>query len=142
MQRLDDNCNGEETFQQLVSRFDARGHPDVLCGRMTPVEVLHQFVCEFDGGCYDGIVTLDEFFMYMMGQSSNIEDDQEFAELLQRTWASPSPDSRRPKAVKAQRPQSSSSGQPLAREQDRGSGTPTSAQPLSRSASRRNGCCS
>jgi Ca2+-binding EF-hand superfamily protein len=85
-QKLDRDCDGVLTYAELVRRFDAENHPDVSSGRRPAVQVLHDFVREFDGGTQDGYITKEEFHTYWLAQSMNIESDDEFGALIERLW--------------------------------------------------------
>merc|ERR1719230_1129473 len=84
--KLDGDCSGTVTYGELIRRFDAPNHPEVVSRRKTPVQVLLDFVKEFDGGVHCGVVTYYEFLTYWMTQSKAIEDDNEFAEYIHRLW--------------------------------------------------------
>lgn len=86
--KLDRDCDGQVTYTELIRRFDPTNHSEVNNGAKTAVQVLHDFVKEFDGGVHRGAVTFDEFFTYWMTQSKAIEDDNMFAEHLHMLWNS------------------------------------------------------
>ena len=61
---LDKSGDGIVEVQDLVGRYDASQHPDVLSGKKTKMEVIREFMDVFDGGEKDGIITPTEFAQY------------------------------------------------------------------------------
>lgn len=85
--KLDSDCDGSVTYNELIRRLDATNHPHVCSGRKTPVQILNEFINEFDGGSHhNGVISKEEFLTYWMTRSTAIEDDNQFADLLHRLW--------------------------------------------------------
>uniref|UniRef100_A0A7S2AKR6 EF-hand domain-containing protein n=1 Tax=Octactis speculum TaxID=3111310 RepID=A0A7S2AKR6_9STRA len=77
--KLDKDGNGVIEPADLLNTFDASHHPDVLCGKKTPDEVLREFLDTFDvGGVVDGKVTQEEFMNYYENVSMSIDLDDYF----------------------------------------------------------------
>lgn len=61
---LDKTGDGIVDIQDLIGRYDASGHPDVLSGKKTKTQVIREFMDVFDGGEKDGKITTTEFAQY------------------------------------------------------------------------------
>jgi len=83
---LDKSGDGIVDVQDLVGRYDASKHPDVLNGTKTKLEVLREFMDVFDGGEKDGIITPEEFAQYYSSVSANIDSDDYFELMIRNAW--------------------------------------------------------
>jgi Ca2+-binding EF-hand superfamily protein len=84
---LDKDGDGQVTPEELVDRYDASKHPDVIRQRKTADEVLREFLDTFDvGGVKDGVVTPQEFENYYANVSANIDDDDYFELMIRNAW--------------------------------------------------------
>ncbi|RHY26476.1 hypothetical protein DYB32_007580, partial [Aphanomyces invadans] len=91
---LDVSKDGTVTVDEIASRFDTAHHPDILSGRLKPVEVLRQFLAVFEGqqigpsgeSPADGIVTWHEFLNYYRDLGAGIPNDDEFELIVRNAW--------------------------------------------------------
>ncbi|KAJ8613146.1 hypothetical protein CTAYLR_004794 [Chrysophaeum taylorii] len=87
---LDADKSGAIEPQDMVHRYDASRHPDVLKGLKTADDVLRDFLDTFDvGGVVDGKVTRAEFDEYYANVSSTIDDDDYFELVMRNAWHIP-----------------------------------------------------
>lgn len=61
-------------------------HPDVQQKRRSEVEILEEFLSEWDVKRADGVVVWDDFLDYYSDVSLAIDDDLIFVEMVRRTW--------------------------------------------------------
>jgi hypothetical protein len=78
VQQLDRANRGVVTVDDIVERFNASKHPEVIAGKRTGSDVLREFLDGFDGGQRDGKVTLPEFERYYATISAYIDLDDYF----------------------------------------------------------------
>ncbi|ETW03344.1 hypothetical protein, variant [Aphanomyces invadans] len=91
---LDVSKDGTVTVDEIASRFDTAHHPDILSGRLKPVDVLRQFLAVFEGqqigpsgeSPADGIVTWHEFLNYYRDLGAGIPNDDEFELIVRNAW--------------------------------------------------------
>jgi hypothetical protein len=84
---LDTNGNGEIEPDELIGKYDASKHPDVMSGRRTEEDVLREFLETFDvGGVKDGVVTRQEFMNYYNNIGASIDDDDYFELMIRNAW--------------------------------------------------------
>ncbi len=84
---LDKDRDGEVEPEELVGRYNASQHPEVLSGRKTEDDVLREFLDTFDvGGVKDGVVTKQEFENYYANLSANIDNDDYFELMIRNAW--------------------------------------------------------
>ena len=84
---LDTDQNGIIEPSEVVRKYDASRHPDVLNGDKTEDDVLREFLDTFDvGGIVDGKVTRQEFENYYENVSCSIDDDDYFELCLRNAW--------------------------------------------------------
>eukprot|EP00210_Caulerpa_lentillifera_P008664 g8263.t1 len=83
---LDKNGDGQVDMQDMVSRYDASNHPDVLSGKKKKFDIVREFLDVFDGGEKDGVVTPTEFAQYYMSISANIDLDDYFELMIRNAW--------------------------------------------------------
>ena len=84
---LDRDKSGAIEPSEVVGKFDASRHPEVLKGAKTPDEVLREFLDTFDvGGVIDGKVTFEEFQNYYRNVSASIDRDDYFELMLRNAW--------------------------------------------------------
>jgi Ca2+-binding EF-hand superfamily protein len=83
---IDANGDGIVDTQDLVGRYDASRHPDVLEGRKTETDVFRLFLDTFDAGDHDGIVHPEEFERYYEAVSASIDDDDYFELMMRNAW--------------------------------------------------------
>ena len=85
--KFDRDGSGSITIDDLTGLYKADQHPEVLQGRRTQAQVLHDFLKCFDSErTPDGVVTRDEFECYYAGVSANIDSDDYFEAMVIRTW--------------------------------------------------------
>ena len=86
-QRLDMDGSGIVEPNELMDKYDASQHPDVMAGLKTPEEILREFVACFEvGGVVDGMVTREEFHNYYENLGVNIDDDDYFELMMRNAW--------------------------------------------------------
>ena len=86
-QQLDTDGDGILEAGELMDKYDASKHPDVIAGRKTAQQVLHEFLSTFDvGGVVDDAVTRDEFVNYYSNISPNIDNDAYFELMVRNAW--------------------------------------------------------
>lgn len=91
---LDTDKSGFVDVDDIVDKYDASRHPDVISGKATADDVYRDFLDVFEvGGDRDGKVSKREFDEYYATVSATIDDDDYF-ELMIRTY-SPSMNPRR-----------------------------------------------
>jgi hypothetical protein len=84
---MDWNRTGLIDVDDIVDRYDATKHPDVLTGKKTQQEVLRQFFDTFEvGGEKDGKVTRQEWENYYTNISASIDDDAYFELMVRNAW--------------------------------------------------------
>jgi Ca2+-binding EF-hand superfamily protein len=84
---LDENGNGVLEPRELMDKYDASNHPDVISGKKTENEVLKEWLSVFEvGGTVDGMVTYEEFIEYYHKLSANIDHDDYFELMVRNAW--------------------------------------------------------
>ncbi|OQR97072.1 calcyphosin-like protein [Achlya hypogyna] len=83
---IDANGNGIVELDDIVAKYNADQHPDVISGRKTKNEIFREFLDTFDGGEKDGKVTPDEFIRYYANVSASIDDDDYFELMIRNAW--------------------------------------------------------
>eukprot|EP00941_MAST-03F_sp_MAST-3F-sp1_P002355 g2355.t1 len=83
---LDVNGDGIVDSTDLIGRYDASKHPEVLAGRKTTEEVFKEFLDTFDAGDKDGTIHPDEFLRYYEGVSASIDEDDYFELMMRNAW--------------------------------------------------------
>jgi Ca2+-binding EF-hand superfamily protein len=77
--RMDKDGSGSLEPNDIVDRYDASKHPDVISGKKTPDDVFREFLDTFDvGGEKDGLVTMQEWLNYYNNISASIDLDDYF----------------------------------------------------------------
>jgi hypothetical protein len=72
--------------QDLQKWVDPHFHPDVQQKRRSEVEILEEFLSEWDVKRADGVVVWADFLDYYSDVSLAIDDDLLFVEMVRRTW--------------------------------------------------------
>ena len=84
---LDSDGSGILEPSELMDKYDASMHPDVLQGKKTETQVLKEWLSVFEvGGTVDGMVTYDEFVEYYQNLSANIDNDEYFELMIRNAW--------------------------------------------------------
>jgi len=83
---MDKDKDGVITIKDLVGRYDASEHPDVISGRRTEAAVFREFLDTFDCGAKDGVVHPEEFLRYYSNVSASIDDDDYFELMMRNAW--------------------------------------------------------
>ena len=83
---LDSDKSGTIDLPEIVSRYDASKHPEVIAGKKTKNEVFRAFLDTFDGGEKDGQVTLAEFERYYANISASVDNDDYFELMIRNAW--------------------------------------------------------
>ncbi|ETW00874.1 hypothetical protein H310_07394 [Aphanomyces invadans] len=85
---LDTDHNHVLTVEDVVTKYDARKHPDVLAGRKTDREIYTEFLDTFEWSSkvHDGQVTLTEWTEYYANISASIDDDDYFELMMRNAW--------------------------------------------------------
>ena len=91
--KLDINGNGEISFDEIQTKYNAKNHPEVLSGKKTEEQVLKEFMDTFQdtynylcGTETDNIITLEEFMEYYENVSMTIDNDEYFEIMLANGW--------------------------------------------------------
>ncbi len=84
---LDTDGNGILDANELMEKYDASQHPDVLSGKSTEEDILREWVTVFEvGGEIDGKVTWSEFVNYYTNLGASIDDDDYFELMIRNAW--------------------------------------------------------
>ena len=83
---IDKDGSGVLDLDDIIGRYSAKGHPDVVSGRRAEEDVLREFLDTFDGGEKDGNVTPDEFRAYYSNVSACIDNDDYFELMMRNAW--------------------------------------------------------
>lgn len=83
---LDATGDGFVRVDDIAANFSAKGHPDVLSGRLPEDRSLEHFLSQFDGVNRDGTVTRGEFMEYYKNVSASIDDDDYFELMIRNAW--------------------------------------------------------
>ncbi len=73
-------------MSDIIAKYDASKHPDVISGKRSKEQVLREFLDTFDGDVKDGKVTLGEFCSYYSNVSASIDNDDYFELMLRNAW--------------------------------------------------------
>lgn len=84
--KLDINCDGKVTLDDIAQIYDASFHPDVVSNKKTPDEVYKEFMSQWDTQVADGIVTFEEFVEYFKDVSASIDTDEYFEVMMRNAW--------------------------------------------------------
>lgn len=73
---LDSNCGGYVTVEDISKCYDVSQNADFIDGKQTREEILHSFLCGFEGlaSNKDAVVTKQEFMDYYADISMSIEN--------------------------------------------------------------------
>lgn len=83
---LDATGDGWIQVDDLAAHFDAKGHPDVVAGRLQEEHALANFLSQFDGADQNGVVTRREFLEYYRNVSASVDDDDYFELMIRNAW--------------------------------------------------------
>ncbi|DAZ98398.1 TPA: hypothetical protein N0F65_000112, partial [Lagenidium giganteum] len=83
---LDADGNGIIELNDIMQKYSADKHPEVLSGKKTKDQVLRDFLDTFDGGEKDGKVHPNEFVRYYANVSASIDDDDYFELMIRNAW--------------------------------------------------------
>jgi Ca2+-binding EF-hand superfamily protein len=84
---VDADGNGVLELSDIVSKYNADKHPDVIAGKRTKSEIFAEFLDVFDvGGSKDGMVHPYEFVNYYANVSASIDDDDYFELMIRNAW--------------------------------------------------------
>ncbi|KAJ8411234.1 hypothetical protein AAFF_G00172400 [Aldrovandia affinis] len=85
--KLDPNKSGSVPMTGIEKFYCAKGHPKVVSGESTEVELRAGFMRSLQDACLDSReVSYCEFEDYYEGLSIGIPDDQDFANILKNSW--------------------------------------------------------
>ena len=85
--RLDKDGDGALDPSELMEKYDASMHPDVVSGKKTETQALREWMTVFEvGGVLDGKVTYEEFMNYYHNLSASIENDDYFELMIRNAW--------------------------------------------------------
>lgn len=84
--KLDINCDGKVTLDDIAKIYDASYHPDVISNKKTAEEVYKEFMSQWDTQAVDGIVTFEEFVEYFKDVSASIDTDEYFEVMMRNAW--------------------------------------------------------
>ena len=84
---IKNNGDGIVDPAEVMNKFDASQHPDVIAGKKTSEEIMQDFLDTFDvGGEVDGKVTRQEFTNYYHNLSASIDNDDYFELMIRNAW--------------------------------------------------------
>ncbi|RHY03588.1 hypothetical protein DYB36_007631 [Aphanomyces astaci] len=83
---VDADGNGILELDDIIAKYNADKHPDVLSGKRTKHDVFREFLDTFDGGEKDGKVHPSEFVRYYANVSASIDDDDYFELMIRNAW--------------------------------------------------------
>ena len=91
---LDKKGNGVVDLDSIRDAYNAKMHPDVICGKKTEEEILAEFLDTFeyqfnllkDEKADDNKVMLEEFLDYYNNISLGINDDDYFKEMIKNVF--------------------------------------------------------
>ncbi|CAK5014544.1 unnamed protein product [Aphanomyces euteiches] len=83
---IDADGNGVLELDDIIAKYNADKHPDVIAGRRTKNEIFRDFLDTFDGGEKDGKVTPAEFIRYYANVSASIDNDDYFELMIRNAW--------------------------------------------------------
>mmetsp|Transcript_12643 Transcript_12643/g.23060 ORF Transcript_12643/g.23060 Transcript_12643/m.23060 type:complete len:2081 (+) Transcript_12643:183-6425(+) len=85
--RVDEDGSGVIEPNEILSKYDASQHPDVLASLKTEEEAIKDFIACFEvGGEVDGMVTFQEFCNYYENLGSSIDSDEYFELMIRNAW--------------------------------------------------------
>jgi Ca2+-binding EF-hand superfamily protein len=85
--RLDTDKTGIIDAAELIDKYDATRHPDVLSGKSSPQKVLSDWMSNFEvGGVVDGKVTQQEFINYYTNLGASIDNEDYFELMIRNAW--------------------------------------------------------
>jgi calcyphosin len=72
---------------EIMSKYDASKHPDVIAKKKTAEQVLNEWMATFEvGGVVDGCVTKQEFINYYTNIGASIDSDDYFELMIRNAW--------------------------------------------------------
>jgi Ca2+-binding EF-hand superfamily protein/adenosylcobinamide amidohydrolase len=84
---LDTDGNGAVDANEIMSKYDASKHPDVIAGKKTPKQILTEWMATFEvGGVVDGCVTREEFTNYYTNLGASIDSEDYFELMIRNAW--------------------------------------------------------
>ncbi|RHY28591.1 hypothetical protein DYB32_005858 [Aphanomyces invadans] len=83
---VDADGNGILELDDIIAKYNADKHPDVISGKRTKHDVFREFLDTFDGGEKDGKVHPSEFLRYYANLSASIDDDDYFELMIRNAW--------------------------------------------------------
>lgn len=84
---LDSDGSGLIDINDILGKYNAQSHPDVVSGRRTEREVLVEFLQSFEKGREkNSVITPKEFEDYYSNLSASIDDDDYFELMIRNAW--------------------------------------------------------
>lgn len=83
---LDADGSGVVELNDIMAKYSADKHPDVMTGKRTKEDVLAEFLDTFDTIEKDGKVTTQEFIKYYKNVSASIDSDDYFELMMRNAW--------------------------------------------------------
>ena len=88
--KLDTEKKGDVLISLLKEKYNPRGHPDVIAGKMSEEESFKQFCYTLDIYCgirmLKDVINYKQFLEYYSGISSSILDENYFIDILNGVW--------------------------------------------------------
>ena len=88
--KLDTEKKGDVLISLLKEKYNPRGHPDVIAGKMSEEESFKQFCYTLDIYCgirmLKDVINYKQFLDYYNGISSSILDENYFIDILNGVW--------------------------------------------------------
>jgi hypothetical protein len=84
---LDTDKSGIIEPDDIITKYDASKHPEVIAGKKSPNAVMKEFLDTFDvGGEHDGKVTRQEFINYYSNIGASIDNEEYFELMIRNAW--------------------------------------------------------
>lgn len=92
---MDSDKSGKVDINDIRQTYNAKKHPDVMSGKRSEDEVLHEFLETFEqsycnqkghNDARDGVIQVEEWLEYYNSVSMSIDDDEYFALMMNNAW--------------------------------------------------------
>ena len=84
--RFDKDGSGSINKDDLKGTYSAAKHPKVISGQMTEEQVFEKFMNQFGDCDNDHMISMSEWMDYYNCVSANIDNDQEFIQMMESAW--------------------------------------------------------
>ena len=86
---MDKNGSGCIQASDITNVYDTSKNPEVIEGKKTHDQVLHEFLNSFDGlrGNNDGTISKQEWDGYYTNLGMSVPSDEYFIRMMEQSWA-------------------------------------------------------